>query len=741
MKFACPQCQTKYSIADDKLPPAKVLKFPCKKCSHVIRLRRKGGSDEVVPDEVGGASSSAASPRPMPQVSSAAPTKVGGHSASALPEIGSGAALEGSTKVASVSELNALRAQAARPATPFDQLEPISGSSSANLESTKVATVQEINKLRSQSTAAPATATEGGDWYAMVAGVQKGPMSVDEMQAMLARREIDARTFVWKNGMANWERIETLDELKAGGAGQAKAVPAPVDMDGVATKVLPPTKAAALVADTVLGDDLELTPGHPQPSLKQLELQRRPTESFNEPTAAMSTLALQKKLVEMQITSPLPPPVSLATAVPAAPLPTPEPQDDFYKASTVVTSEPEVLAALQRARAQLAGGASEPTPVPQADVPTTAAPESPLRLDRDDIAQRITAELEPFDLEAEPEEDVASLDVSATEEPVALPLSALDDAFPPAPTAQPSFAAEPTPFANPANTEPFVTPEGQADASYVNAPPGESTRVFMQTAGIYKRRRVNKVAAVIGSAVAVVFAGVVALDLAGVIEIPAMGAVYEMTGVADPNVNRALERTERKLASQALDPTKRASLEALRRKLLGVTDPATQQKRKKVDVPAPQAQPEKDVVQEGVKDPGKLTDTQAQQAQDVFSDARKSQGDVGLKLQDPEAIQTPNLPAGLTQEAIFKVIQDNNGSMKLCFAEASRKGEKLTGKMEIEMTIDASGTVTDAKIMTDQFKNSVMGECTLKRVKSWKFPRFNGTPVTVAFPYVLQMGM
>ena len=41
----------------------------------------------------------------------------------------------------------------------------------------------------------------------------------------------------------------------------------------------------------------------------------------------------------------------------------------------------------------------------------------------------------------------------------------------------------------------------------------------------------------------------------------------------------------------------------------------------------------------------------------LFNDERKKEA--SIKLVDPSDIQVPNLPAGLTQEAIFKVISDN----------------------------------------------------------------------------------
>ena len=119
----------------------------------------------------------------------------------------------------------------------------------------------------------------------------------------------------------------------------------------------------------------------------------------------------------------------------------------------------------------------------------------------------------------------------------------------------------------------------------------------------------------------------------------------------------------------------------------------------------------------------------------VYVERRKKRQKI--KLTKPADISTPNLPDGLTAQAIYKVISDNNRSMNLCLVEAMRKGEIPKGKMEVEMTIGATGTVQSVRIDSPGFENSPMADCTIRRVKNWKFPKFNGAPVPVSFPYVL----
>ncbi len=270
---------------------------------------------------------------------------------------------------------------------------------------------------------------------------------------------------------------------------------------------------------------------------------------------------------------------------------------------------------------------------------------------------------------------------------------------------------------------------------YQDAPPGEATRVFMATAGIFKRRRQQRMAAIIGGASTLLLIFVVAGDISGLYEIPGMGLMYDMTGIQDTNVDRAIVRTEKKLAKSDLSPEEKA---ALRDKLLGLTTtqkkvgPTKKKSKKKVAV----ADPSGGI---GIDDrKGSLSKDEKNMAFDIFNDDRKKSRTPQLKK--VTQLQTPNLPDGLTQDSIFKVINDNTRSMSLCISQSMKAGEKLTGKMEVEMSIMATGRVSSASIETARFKSSTIGQCTVKTVKRWKFPRFNGEPVTVIFPYVLSAG-
>ncbi len=51
-------------------------------------------------------------------------------------------------------------------------------------------------------------------WYYNDGEAQKGPVSEDDLQLALSRGEVDRQSLVWRNGMPEWQPLETVDELQ-----------------------------------------------------------------------------------------------------------------------------------------------------------------------------------------------------------------------------------------------------------------------------------------------------------------------------------------------------------------------------------------------------------------------------------------------------------------------------------------------------------------------------------------------
>src|SRR5206468_4013020 len=50
-------------------------------------------------------------------------------------------------------------------------------------------------------------------WYVLVSGQQMGPLEATHVAKMLRNREVDKRTYAWRDGMGDWVRLGAIDEF------------------------------------------------------------------------------------------------------------------------------------------------------------------------------------------------------------------------------------------------------------------------------------------------------------------------------------------------------------------------------------------------------------------------------------------------------------------------------------------------------------------------------------------------
>ncbi|MCC6993453.1 MAG: zinc-ribbon domain-containing protein [Deltaproteobacteria bacterium] len=156
MKFFCDRCQTKYSIADEKVR-RKVLKVRCKTCSNIIEVREPSASG------------------PMPMV--------------------------GSGPAPAVS----------KPASPlsaaFDNaFEDMDGDG----QPTQIANADAM-----QAAAAAAAPMQLEDeWYFAVDGNQEGPLGFRDLVDRVVKVPTGADVLVWRDGFDDWVPPASVPELK-----------------------------------------------------------------------------------------------------------------------------------------------------------------------------------------------------------------------------------------------------------------------------------------------------------------------------------------------------------------------------------------------------------------------------------------------------------------------------------------------------------------------------------------------
>ena len=237
---------------------------------------------------------------------------------------------------------------------------------------------------------------------------------------------------------------------------------------------------------------------------------------------------------------------------------------------------------------------------------------------------------------------------------------------------------------------------------------GDETKATIALAGVTGgKKRSRRLAVMILSLVALL-ATVVTLDLTGFISIPGIG----LRGVVGIEPKPTTTPSETGISTGNTSAAERARM---RQRLLGAKRPTSSSKQ-----------------------PPRLSEAERRMAAEIFSSNEKSEPKIRVPLMSE--ISTPQLPSGLTREAVEKVIGSNTPAMATCTGDAMRRGESLTGKMNVELTIKANGRVGAVRIGSAKFNGSLVGECIKRRAANWKFPSFSGDSVTVAYPYVIGGG-
>jgi len=571
-----------------------------------------------------------------------------------------------------------------------------------------------VRAFETQAPAPPKGELSDANWFALVAGRRIGPMPRFELERMIASRDVDGQTYAWCAGMTDWQRLRFIGDFSAELAHLGTApwrVVMPLDDDDTQ-------------ADNMPAEVSDKTP-EPEPigTLAQ-ELPRE--DSVPDKEAAVEEMdELLDELADLS-------PVDAARA---------------QSAKTGTFDGPTTLAPMDFADL-------EPPPIPEDGAVDELDLEAPtdrvitpfvadeVSLKQDDDATRVD---EPTDVELKPFESgrlVEAIDDATT-------LGGSQESLP-----TPTPFDEDVPDINTVREELIDSDLHQIDSF---APAFDTTDrevplttdFFMESAGLNRRRRNHRLAMVMSITFTVTLVGIASLDLFGIIELPGMGKFYDVTGLEDPNKGRKIERIEKKLAQAPSNSTDREKLEDLRYKLMGIKRPKKKPKKQNKPKQIGEISSLAEKTPSTTKRRGKVTQVaEITSPDDMFGSLRKksfstenfSKTESTVKSKVDSGPGQASLPDGLSQESIYKIIKEKNAAMSMCMNEALKRGEQLKGKMEIELTVQATGRVSQVGIPTKKFKNTYMAGCVSKRIKQWRFPRFRGEAVTVVYPYILQMG-
>ncbi len=188
MKFVCEKCNTKYTIADEKVR-RKVLKIRCKNCSSIIVVREPGAPSTEVPavEEPERGSQG----RALERAFDGAFNKAGGRA----------------RRVSSAAQ--PLRMSPASALASSDLIEE-----EAPSEQTRLSSIPDFLQESPSSGGASSSAASDDEWYLAVDTSQFGPMGFSELCSRVRRGETGAEAYVWRDGFDDWLEINDVPELK-----------------------------------------------------------------------------------------------------------------------------------------------------------------------------------------------------------------------------------------------------------------------------------------------------------------------------------------------------------------------------------------------------------------------------------------------------------------------------------------------------------------------------------------------
>jgi predicted Zn finger-like uncharacterized protein len=131
----------------------------------------------------------------------------------------------------------------------------------------------------------PAPVSEN-TWHIVVEGEQVGPLSASDVRARLSRGEITGETFIWREGLADWQKISGVSEF-AGANGADDDAGAPFPSQPPTTIYPPGTAESAFAASPAAEQDVFAAPTMVSAS-PSADLFASPVSAAPEPAASPS---------------------------------------------------------------------------------------------------------------------------------------------------------------------------------------------------------------------------------------------------------------------------------------------------------------------------------------------------------------------------------------------------------------------------------------------------------------------
>jgi TonB family protein len=100
-----------------------------------------------------------------------------------------------------------------------------------------------------------------------------------------------------------------------------------------------------------------------------------------------------------------------------------------------------------------------------------------------------------------------------------------------------------------------------------------------------------------------------------------------------------------------------------------------------------------------------------------------------------------DIEGSLDKDIIRRIVRAHIDEIRHCYNQGLTKDPALTGRVTIEFTIAATGSVSASVVADSTVSDADVGTCAAKAVERWKFPKpEDGGNVVVKYPFVLEPG-
>ncbi len=263
----------------------------------------------------------------------------------------------------------------------------------------------------------------------------------------------------------------------------------------------------------------------------------------------------------------------------------------------------------------------------------------------------------------------------------------------------------------------------------------ESTKFFVAAAGVQNQKKKNRLGVYLGAAAAALLVGVVGLGYAGVIQItlPGVGNPFgaggkravaeDDDGPFDDDVDFAILVAEEKPEPSRPRARPRRAPSSPGRPVAGLGDGFIEEE-------------EDEAGRARSRGPGEAESVTIQGFDGRLAIGSGPVSAVGGPDSDPR-VPTPD-GKDLEVGAVKQVLSSNAGAFKRCYDQSVRRGDGLSGKLSVRISILPTGRVGDIELAPPKFRGGALGECVVESTRRLRFPSFEGDPMPFEFPIVFQ---